>query len=90
VELGNARGTDGEICPFEPGIQQVVQSLCKLAAVALESYLRQQKLKNQVRELAIQIDESKKTRQVREIVETSYFKTLKSRARELRAQNAAT
>lgn len=88
VELGDARGEDGEICPFEPGIQQVVESLCKLAAVALESYLQQQKLKNQVRDLTIQIDESKKTRQVREIVETSYFKTLKSRARELRAQNA--
>lgn len=88
VELGNARGPDGGICPFEPGIQQVVESLCKLAAVALESYLRQQKLKNQVRELAIQIDESKKTKQVREIVETSYFKTLQSRARELRAENA--
>lgn len=89
VELSDARDPDGQICPFEPGIQQVIECLCKLASVALESYLQQQKLKDQVRELTIQIDDSKKKQQVSAIVETNYFKALQSRARQLRAEAAS-
>jgi sigma-B regulation protein RsbU (phosphoserine phosphatase) len=84
VELANARRADGEISPFEPGIQQVVESLCLIASAALESYIRQQKLKEQMRQLSIQVDENKKARQVSAIVETDYFKNLRERARGLR------
>ena len=84
LQLVNARREDGEISPFEPGMQQVVESLCSLAAAALESSIRQQKLKDQVREMKIQIDEVKKTRQVSAIVETDYFRNLRQRAKSLR------
>jgi phosphoserine phosphatase RsbU/P len=87
VQLLNSRRPDGEISPFEPLMQQVVESLCSLAAAALESYLRQQKLKDQVREMSIQVDEQKKNKQVSAIVETDYFKNLRERARSLRNQS---
>ena len=87
VELANARRRDGEISPFEGGIQQVLESLCLIASAALESYLRQQKLKDQMQELSIKIDETKKARQVSAIAETDYFKSLRQRHKELRADN---
>jgi GAF domain-containing protein len=89
VELTNARRSDGEISPFEPGIQQVVESLCLIASAALESYIRQQRLKDQVREMSIKIDEAKKEKQVSAIIETDYFKNLRARARNLRADGSA-
>jgi transcriptional regulator with GAF, ATPase, and Fis domain len=88
VELANARRSNGEISPFEPGIQQVLESLCLIASAALESYLRQQKLKDQMRELSIKIDETKKAKQVSAIIETDYFKNLRDRAKTLRGEPA--
>ncbi len=85
VCLMNAkRPFDNQTCAFEMGIQQVVESLCLLAAAALESYVRQQELRNYARDLKIQIDESQKGRQVSAIVQTEYFRSLQGRARELR------
>ena len=89
VELANARRSDGEISPFEPGIQQVVESLCLIASAALESYLRQQKLKDQMRQLTIQVDEAKKAQQVSAIIQTDYFKSLRERAKDLRNDGEA-
>jgi GAF domain-containing protein len=88
VELVNACRPNGEISPFEPGMQQVVESLCLLASAALESYVRQQKLKDQVRDMRIQVDEAKKAKQVTAIVETEYFKALRDRARKLRTEKS--
>lgn len=85
VCLMNAhRPFDSQVCPFEPGTQQVIESLCLLAAAALESYVKQQELRNHVRELKIQIDEAQKSKQVSEIVDTDYFRSLKGRAAALR------
>jgi GAF domain-containing protein len=85
LRLSNARRPeDRQVCPFEPGMQQVIEALCLLAAAALDSYVRQQRLKDQVRELSIQIDDTRKTRQVSQIVESDYFRALQGRARELR------
>ncbi len=89
VALSNAhRPNDSRITPFEVGIQQVVESLCKLAAAALDAYMRQEKLKAQVRELTIQIDESKKGQQVSAIADTDYFQSIRNRAKELRSTAA--
>ncbi|HLE50577.1 MAG TPA: cyclic nucleotide-binding domain-containing protein [Anaerolineales bacterium] len=46
---------------------------------------REKRLKQQVAELRIEIDEVKKTRQVADITETEYFKELRNKARQLRA-----
>ncbi len=53
-----------------------------------EVYAREQRLKQQVAELRIEIDEVKQARQVAEITETDYFQQLRARARELRAARA--
>jgi CRP-like cAMP-binding protein len=50
-----------------------------------EVYSREQRLKQQVAELRIEIDEAKKERQVAEITETEYFQQLKMKASQLRS-----
>jgi CheY-like chemotaxis protein len=52
--------------------------------MAREVYAREQSLKQQVQELRIQIDEGKKAREVAEITESDYFRSLKRRAQHLR------
>ena len=47
---------------------------------------REQRLQQEVRELRITIDQSRKARQVAEITETDYFQRLRQRAGELRAR----
>ena len=50
---------------------------------------REQKLKQQVMELHIEIDEAKKTRQVAEITQTDYFQQLQKKAQQLRSRAKA-
>ncbi len=52
--------------------------------MAREVYAREQSLKQQVQELRIQIDETKKAREVAEITESDYFRSLRDRAHRLR------
>ena len=55
-----------------------------LQNMAREVYAREQRLKQQVQELRIEIDVSRKARQVAEITETDYFRALRDRASSLR------
>jgi DNA-binding response OmpR family regulator len=52
--------------------------------MAKEVYARQQRLKQQVQALRIELDEAKRQQQVAEITESEYFQALKSRLHELR------
>ncbi len=52
--------------------------------MAREVYAREQRLKQQLQELRIEIDEAKKARQVAEITETDYFRELSQKAQRLR------
>lgn len=54
--------------------------------MAHEVYAREQRLKQQVQELRIEIDRSRASSQVAEITETDYFRELQERARTLRAR----
>ncbi len=85
LQLLNARdpGT-GDVIPFDPGFQPVVESLSTLAAAALEVYLREEGLRRQIETLHIQIDEAKRARHVSQITESDYFRRLQTRAKELR------
>ena len=47
---------------------------------------REEKLKQQVADLQIQIDHSKRDEQVKEIVDNDFFKTLQSKAYEMRSR----
>lgn len=81
---------------FEPaGIQDVASSGDELALLARvfirmaeEVQARMERLKDQVRQLRIEIDDTKKVKQVQEITETDYFQTLRQRAREMRESAA--
>lgn len=55
--------------------------------MAKEVDAREERLKQQVAELHIEIDKAKSARQVAELTETEYFQQLSSKARELRAKS---
>jgi two-component system, cell cycle response regulator len=80
---------------FEPGALTEVaarpDALGRLARVfqdmAREIYAREQRLKQQVQQLRIEVDEAKRARQVAEITDTDYFQQLQQKARDLRRRS---
>ena len=76
----------GAVVPFDPADLPLVESLSALAAAALEVYMREERLRREIRTLHIEIDEAKRARQVAEITETDYFQSLQSRVRQLRTR----
>jgi hypothetical protein len=85
LQLINATDpSSGAVVPFDPGTVPVVESLSSLAAAALEVYLREDRLRREISDLHIQIDEVKRAKQVAEIADTDYFQSLQQRARQLR------
>lgn len=58
--------------------------------MASEVVAREQRLKHEVQQLRIEIDEAKKARQVSEITETDYFRSLQQKARDLRTRKSPT
>jgi methyl-accepting chemotaxis protein len=70
--------------PFDQNLQQMMESFSSLAVAALEAYIREQSLRQEIRQLRIEIDQAKKARQVAEITETDYFQELRKKAKELR------
>jgi DNA-binding response OmpR family regulator len=57
--------------------------------MARNVYTREQQLRQQVRSLQIEIDQSRMKRQVSEITETNYFKDLQQQAHQLRNEASA-
>lgn len=78
---------------FDPGslteVGQRLDALGQLARVfehmAREVALREQRLKQQVQALRIEIDRAREASQVAEITDTEYFRSLQQRAHDLRA-----
>lgn len=70
------------------GVAAREDALGRLARVfqrmALEVYAREQRLKQQVQELRIEIDRARQAQQVDQITGTDYFKTLRRKAQDLR------
>lgn len=89
LQLINARnpGTNAVIA-FSIDLQKVVESLSTLAALALAAYIREQRLRTEIQELRIAVDQEKKERQVTQITESEYFQALQIQARRLRARTA--
>lgn len=82
---------------FEPeslsGVAERADELGQLGRVfqrmAREVYAREQRLRQEVSELRIEIDQMKKTRQVSEITDTDYFRTLRERAQQMRESSGS-
>ncbi|MCA9707689.1 MAG: response regulator [Myxococcales bacterium] len=86
LELWNAtRATDGETIPFDGGMVDVLESLSRLAGVALVGYRRETELRQRIRHLEIRIDEANRRREVSQITETDYFRKLRDMAQKIRA-----
>jgi GAF domain-containing protein len=85
LQLINAKAPrSGQIIPFDPSLEQIATSLSSLATVALEAYIREQSLRQQIQQLRIEIDEAKRQQQVDEIVETDFFQELQLKAHQIR------
>jgi methyl-accepting chemotaxis protein len=66
------------------GADELGQLARVFSRMAIQVQAREQKLKQEVAQLRIEIDQAKKARQVAEITETDYFYKLRERAREIR------
>jgi len=87
LQLINALDPEtGRTIPFDDHLAQMMELLGRLAAAALQSYLKFKVLKDQITDLKIQIDEAKKERQVAEIAGSDYFKDLQNKARQMRSK----
>jgi methyl-accepting chemotaxis protein len=80
----------GQIIPFDPNLQQMMESYSSLAVAALEAYIREQSLKQEIQQLRIEIDEVKRQKQVSEIVDTDFFQDLQAKARSIRSRRSGT
>jgi len=90
IQLINALDREtGQVIPFEPALQPVVEALASLAAIALASYIHEQGLRKQIQQLRVEIDEARKARQVAAITETDHFQRLQQRAQSLRRRVGA-
>lgn len=88
LQLLNAQDPDtGAVVPFDAGLVPIIEALSMLAAAALEVYMREDRLRSEIRELHVQIDEVKRARQVAEITDTDYFQNLKRKVRDLRERD---
>lgn len=73
-----------QLVAFDSNLQQLMESFSSLAAAALEGYLQEQNLRQEIKQLRIEIDQVKREKQVSEITETSYFRELKEKAQQMR------
>lgn len=85
LQLINAQEPEtGEIIPFDANLQEMMESFSLLAVAALEAYIREQQLRQEIQQLRIEIDEAKLQQQVTETVSTDFFQDLQEKARSIR------
>lgn len=83
LQLINAKEPEtGEVVPFSQ--DDVLEALVLLATAALDGYIREASLRQEIAKLKIEIDVTRRERQVQEITETAYFRELKDKATLLR------
>jgi CHASE3 domain sensor protein/HAMP domain-containing protein len=85
MQLLNSQDPEtGQVMPFDQNLQQQMESFSLLAVAALEAYIREQSLRQEIQQLRIEIDQVKRQEQVSEIVETDFFQDLRAKARRMR------
>jgi HAMP domain-containing protein len=76
----------GSLIPFDPNLQQMMESFSSLAVAALEAYIREQALRAEVAQLRIEIDKVKQQQAVEEIIDTDFFRDLQAKANTMRSR----
>jgi hypothetical protein len=66
----------------------MMESFSSLAAAALDAYIRESSLRQEIQQLRIEIDEAKRKQQVSEIVDTDFFQDLQSKALSIRSRRS--
>lgn len=85
LQLINAKDKhSGEIIAFEDN--DVLEALILLATAALDGYIREAVLRQEIAQLKIEIDHSRRANQVAEITETKFFQDLRTKAKEMRSK----
>lgn len=85
LQLINAKNSQtDEVISFMD--DDVLESLVLLATAALDGYIREASLRHEIAQLKIEIDETRRARQVAEITDTSYFKELQNQATQIRSR----
>ena len=86
LQLINAKDPETDvIIPFKD--DNVLEALILLATAALDGYIREAALRSEIAKLRIEIDQSRREKQVEEITDTQFFRDLKTRAREIRSKS---
>lgn len=85
LQLINAKDQQsGGIIPFAD--DDALEALILLATAALDGYIREAALRQEIAKLKIEIDETRRSRQVAEITESKFFQDLREKAREMRTR----
>jgi GAF domain-containing protein len=85
LQLINARdGSTGGGIAFDALLERAITSLGLIAAAALEQHVREEQLRTTIRELKVEIDQTKRERQVFEITNSNYFNGLQAKLQLLR------
>lgn len=85
LQLINAKDkATGEIVSFEDN--DVLEALILLATAALDGYIREAALRQEIAQLRIEIDQSRRAKQVADITETKFFQDLRDKAKEMRTR----
>jgi len=83
--IEEGQGFDPEaLSKLASGKDEVARLTQVFARMAAQVQAREDKLKEQVKGLRIEVDQAKKARQIAEITETDYFQNLRKKAQELR------
>lgn len=86
LQLINAKNPKtGEIIPFAD--DDALEALILLATAALDGYIREAALRQEIAKLKIEIDETRRAKQVEEITETQFFQELRTKAEAMRLRN---
>lgn len=86
LQLINARDEEsGEIIEFKD--DEILEALILLATAALDGYIREATLRQEIAKLRIEINQSRRSKQVEEITDTQFFRELQIKAQEMRDQN---
>jgi GAF domain-containing protein len=88
MQLINAHHPEREeVIPFDANLQRMMESFSSLAVAALEAYIREQNLRQEIHQLHIEINKAKQQQQVGEIVETDFFRDLRAKAENIRRRS---
>jgi len=85
--VSSADVEQGDLIRLAARKDEIGQSISLFQRMAREVAAREKQLRQQVERLKIEVDETKKSQQVKEITESDYFKELQTKVRDLRSHN---